>query len=160
MRVYQLMGGEMMNKKFKLGLVILVILVVGSVTVYAAGTTPGSIDDPVVTKSYVDEQINKLVKSGGVGTGGAVELIVEELKTGDILLASAGTEVILRGGYAVAYGDGTNGIPDVTGGSDLAIGSNIPKNHQLIFPRDDGRGIKITKGIAYVMIRGGYTITK
>ncbi len=148
----------MMNKKLKLGLVILVILIVGSVTVFAAGSNPGSIDDPLVTKSYVDEQISLLAKSSGTGTGGSVELIVEELKVGDILIASAGTEVILRGGYAVAYGDGSNGIPDVTGGSDLAIGSKIPANHQLIFPRDDGRGIKITKGPAFVMVRGAYTI--
>ncbi len=148
-----------MNKKLKLGLVIIVILIVGSVTVLAAGSNPGSIDDPIVTKSYVDEQISKIAQSGGVTTGGTAQLVVEALNAGDILIANAGTEIILRGGAAVAYGDGLNGIPDVTGGSDLSIGSKIPTNHQLIIPRDDGRGIKITKGPAYVMIRGSYSIT-
>lgn len=148
-----------MSKRLKFGLIITVILIVASVTVYAAGSNPGSLDDPVVTKSYVDEQINKIAQSGGGSSGGTAEIIVEELKAGDILIANAGTEVILRGGNAVAYGEGSNGIPDVTGGSDLAIGNIVPNNHQLIFPRDDGRGIKITKGPAYIMVRGGYSIT-
>lgn len=34
----------------------------------------------------------------------------------------------------------------------------ITVNHQLLVPRPDGRGIRITSGEAYVMIRGAYTI--
>ena len=151
-----------MSRKFKIGLTIVLLVVIGSVTTAFAGgvSSPGSIDDPIVTKSYVDEQISKIVLSGGTGTGGVAPIIVETLNVGDIIVANAGTEIILRGGAAVVYGEGTNGIPNVTAGKDLAIGSNVPTNNQLIVPRDDGRGIKVTKAPAYVMLRGNYTIIR
>lgn len=149
-----------MGKKLKIGIIIAVFLLAGSLvtTAFAGGSEPGSVSDPIVTKSYVDEQINKL-KQLGIG-GGEVSnaIIVETLNKGDILIAGSGTEFILRSGTAIAYGSSTNGIPDVTGGADIKIGANIPNNHQLIFPKDDGRGIKITAGPAYVMIRGSYEI--
>lgn len=147
-----------MGKKVKLGIGIITIALVGSlVTTALAGSNadPGSINDPIVTKSYVDEQIN-LIKQQGIGQTSSI--VVEKLDAGNIIIAHAGTELILRGGTAVIYGENTNGIPDVTGGEDLKVGSNVPKNHQLIIPRDDGRGLKITKGPAYVMIRGSYEI--
>ncbi|MGD9678472.1 MAG: hypothetical protein AB7V16_09025 [Vulcanibacillus sp.] len=150
-----------MSRRLKIGLTIFLLLVIGLVTTALAnGTNPGSIDDPIVTKSYVDEQISKIVLTGGTSSGGVAPIIVETLNTGDILIAGAGTEIILRGGVAVVYGEGSNGLPNVTAGKDLTIGSNVPLNHHLIVPRDDGRGIKATKGPAYVMVRGNYTITR
>lgn len=147
-----------MGKKAKISIGVFTLIFAGVlVTTTFAGTSsdPGSINDPLVTKSYVDEQIAQISLGGGQAS---TEVIVEVLNKGDILLAKSGSEFILRAGTAVAYGDGSNGIPNVTAGSDIKIGSTIPVNHQLIFPKDDGRGIKITTGPAYVMIRGGYQI--
>lgn len=153
-----------MTKKTKIGILIAVVVIVGSVTTVFAGNTsdPGSINDPVVTKNYVDEQINKLVQSGAIssGSGEAAGLVVLDLETDDILIGKSGTEMILRGGAAIIIGEGSDGVPDVTSGVDVAIGSNVTKNHLLIIPRDDGRGLKITKGTAYVMVRGNYEIVK
>lgn len=149
-----------MGKKVKISITVFVLIFAGvlvSTTFADSSSDPGSINDPIVTKSYVDEQI-RLISSGGGGGGQATEIVTVKLNTGDSLIAGAGSEVILRTGKAVAYGDGSNGIPDVTGGADIKIGSNIPLNHQLIFPKADGRGIKITTGPAYVMVRGGYQI--
>ncbi len=143
-----------MSKKFKIISILLIICLIGAATVIAG---PGSTDDPLVTKSYVDEKIRQVAGTGG-GGGGSSEIVSIELKSGDILIAGSGSEFILRSGKATAYGDGSNGIPNLTGGTDIAIGRTIPTNSLLIFPRDDGRGIKITAGPAWVMIRGSYTI--
>lgn len=133
-------------------------MLIAAATVYAAG--PGSTEDPLVTKSYVDEQIRQLVNSGiGSGGSGSKGMTVEELQKDQILIAHAGTEFILRGGHAVAYGTGTDNIPDLTTGTGIKIGSAIPRDHLILFPRDDDRGFKITGSApAYVMIRGSYEI--
>ncbi|MEB3102323.1 hypothetical protein [Ferviditalea candida] len=128
---------------------------------------PGSVNDPIVTKSYVDEQIQQKVKaeldkqtSGSyAGNSSSPALTVIPLKPGQILYAGAGTEFIVRTGKAVAFSTDGNGIPDLTAGKDIANGSPIEQNHLLLFPRDGGRGIKPDakeKGTVYVMVRGKY----
>lgn len=131
--------------------------------------TPGSVDDPVVTKSYVDEAIAKLgggtaptpAPGGGTGTGtDALALDVVELLSGEKLMVKAGGEVIVRVGKAVAYSSDTNGIADVTGGKDLKLGTTVPNNHLIWFPRD-GRGVMPdptgAAGITLI-VRGEYEI--
>lgn len=133
--------------------------------------TPGTIEDPVVTKSYVDEQIAKL--SGGVttpggstggstGSGGteASALEIVELPVGKTLMVSAGGEAVVRVGKAVAYSSDSNGISDLTGGVDIKSGNDVPTNHLIWFPRD-GRGIKGHPDETVpltLMVRGTYTI--
>lgn len=138
--------------------------------------TPGTIEDPVVTKSYVDEQIAKL--SGGVtapggstggstegstgsgGTGEAAALEVVELPVGKTLMVSAGGEAVVRVGKAVAYSSDTNGISDLTGGVDIKSGKDVPTNHLIWFPRD-GRGIKGHPDETVpltLLVKGNYTI--
>lgn len=134
--------------------------------------TPGTIDDPVVTKSYVDEQIAKLGLSGGStggGTGGtttptspsaSATLEVVEVPVGKTLMAAAGTEVVVRVGKAVAYSSDTNGISDLTGGVDIKKGNPVPTNHLIWFPRD-GRGIhgaSDEKSPLTVLVKGSYTL--
>lgn len=133
-----------------------------------SSVTPGTIEDPVVTKSYVDEQIAKL--SGGGSTGGntggpngegvSVKLEVVEVPVGKTLMASAGSEVVVRVGKAVAYSSDTNGISDLTGGIDIKSGKDVPTNHLIWFPRD-GRGIKghpDEKAPLTVLVKGSYSI--
>ena len=50
------------------------------------------------------------------------------------------------------------GISDITAGADLPAGTNVSTNHLLLVPRDDGRGLTITSDIAYLMIKGAYSI--
>ncbi|MCL2223479.1 MAG: hypothetical protein FWB96_00760 [Defluviitaleaceae bacterium] len=78
-------------------------------------------------------------------------------QAGQIITFEAGTEVILRGGSAVALTGPYNGIPDVTAGDDIMNGSPISLNHLMIFPVTDGRGI-IIQTESWIMVRGGYTI--
>lgn len=147
-------------------------------TATGASTTPGTADDPVVTKSYVDQQIQKALNGGGGTTTptkpttptnpttpsqpsqGTDEVKNVALKPGKILIADAGAEFIVRSGNAVIYTEDSNGVADLTDGKDLLNGQAAPKNHLLSFPRE-GRGIQVKEGQKnglIVMVRGGYTI--
>ncbi|MFD0590644.1 hypothetical protein ACFQZE_21885 [Paenibacillus sp. GCM10027627] len=132
--------------------------------------TPGSIEDPVVTKSYVDEQLAKLGAGGstgggngngnnnGSGTSAALEVV--EVPVGKTLIALAGAEAVVRVGKAVAYSSDSNGISDLTDGTDIKSGKDVPANHLIWFPRD-GRGIQghpDEKKPLTVLVKGDYTI--
>lgn len=165
-----------MKSSYKIGVGVLIVgssILVGSLLnfqVTGAGTTPGTTDDPVVTKSYVDQQIQKALNGDGGGTTnptnptepsqGAEEVKNVALKPGKILIADAGTEFIVRSGNAVIYTEVASGVADLTDGKDLLNGETAPKNHLLSFPRE-GRGIQVKEGQTsnlIVMVRGGYTI--
>lgn len=110
----------------------------------AAGVAalPGSEQDPLVSKSYVDQKL---------------AMSVVEVPAGKQIICSAGTEVIVRGGTATVIDSPMGGLADVTGGKDLRKGEQAPANHLLIVPRDDGRGLKATTALI-LMVRGNYTI--
>lgn len=136
-------------------------LLVGTTTAANSGA-PGSVDDPLVTKSYVDQQISKV--SGSPGGGGSVDadttLKVVQLQTGQKLIGHAGTEIIVRTGQAKGLlSPGGDGLSDVTAGVDIK-GTNVPTNHLILIPRSDGRGIQVTKGPSSIMVRGSYEIEK
>ncbi|MEC0243201.1 hypothetical protein P4H66_25640 [Paenibacillus dokdonensis] len=177
------------KNKFLISVVLLALgLTLGSIfniTAQGAGATnqAGTTDDPVVTKSYVDQQIQKAL-GGGVSTtpttptapttppatsqpsDGKETTVVENtvtvvtLKPGEKLIAKAGAEFIIRSGKGVIYSGDANGVADLTDGKDIANGQAAGNNHLLSFPRD-GRGIMVQEGNTYsliVMVRGGYSI--
>ncbi|NQX47179.1 hypothetical protein HQN87_17750 [Paenibacillus tritici] len=152
------------------------------------GSQPGTAEDPVVTKSYVDQQIQKALGGNitaptqapsatatnapaattaptkaptpgtATGSGDASEIV--DVKPGQTLIAGAGAEFIVRAGKAVIYSQDANGVADLTDGVDLANGVAAPTNHLLSFPRD-GRGIAVQNGQTMkivVMVRGAYTL--
>jgi hypothetical protein len=112
--------------------------------VYAA--QPGTEDDPLVTKSYIESVLYPEIK-----------FKVIEVPAGKSVICSAGTEMILRMGTCSIIGTQKGGVSDVTMGYDLANGSAVQGNHLLIVPLDDGRGVK-TSTDCLIMIKGGYTI--
>lgn len=145
---------------------------------------PGSVDDPVVTKSYVDQQLKQQIASQIAAQTSAQlsaqiasevaaqlakqtpsgntssKLTVVQLAAGQTLIAGAGSEIIVRTGSVIAVGSDGNGIPNVTGGKDIAIGAPITNNHLLVFPTDK-RGIKPDpkqSAPIFVMVRGGFTL--
>ncbi|WP_054942277.1 hypothetical protein [Paenibacillus ihuae] len=146
----------------------------------SVGSQPGTADDPVVTKSYVDQQIQKALQGGTISTQAPTatatpvataapssspapssnEVIIVDVKPGQTLIAGAGAEFIVRAGKAVIYSQDSNGVADLTDGTDLANGLAAPSNHLLSFPRD-GRGITVQEGQTLglvVMVRGSYTL--
>lgn len=150
-----------MNRK---SLIILLaaslVLALSIISTAAAAGTAGTSADPVVTKSYVDALVKDLQsqidKSGGASSGGATFVVVE-LQAGQSLIGKEGTEIVLRSGSATVIDNGAVGVSDLSSGTDLLNPAAVTKNHLLLVPRDDGRGIKCSTH-AYVMVKGGYTI--
>ncbi|HHY16979.1 MAG TPA: hypothetical protein GX524_02785 [Firmicutes bacterium] len=103
---------------------------------------PGSQEDPLVTRAYVDSKL---------------KMTVVDLSPGNTLIGYSGTEIILRAGKGTIVDSEMGGLCDLTQGVDLRNGSEAPKNHLLLVPRDDGRGIKAASQ-ATVMVRGSFTV--
>lgn len=167
------------NKKLKIFLrVLYVAAAIGGagIAAFAAGFEPGSQDDPVVTKSYVDRQIEEIgisietkisnlyseIESIGKeepnqdgNTGQMIQIV--EVQAGGSIIFEAGTQAVLRGGSATIIDSDQGGIADLTQGADLRMGYEVPANHLLLIPRSDGRGIRaVSKCI--LMVTGGYEI--
>ncbi|XEC95358.1 hypothetical protein AB6A23_01910 [Paenibacillus tarimensis] len=121
---------------------------------------PGSIDDPVVTKSYVDA----VLKQGGGSNGGtaAASLQIVTVPLGKTIIANEeGTEFIVRSGKALAYSADKDGISDLTQGADLTNGKPITNNHLILSPRV-GRGLSpdplVKNNKLIVLVRGSYEL--
>ncbi len=135
----------------------------------AVNPEPGSDEDPLVAKSYVDQQIallqNQIASISGAQDGetaGSVSFKVVELSDGQILTAGQGTEIILRVGTATAIsGENGDGLADVTSGlgtkHDLKTGQTVPVNHLLVVSRNDGRGLKAENRVI-LLVKGPYSI--
>jgi hypothetical protein len=121
-----------MLPKKAISLLLIGFLVIGclfAVGQAQAQTSPGTAEDPIVTKSYLDQFL--------------VPLVVE-LKKGQFLQAEAGTQMIVRIGETVCLADPASargGLSDVTAGIDIPHLAAVSTNHLLIAPRSDGRGL-------------------
>ncbi|WP_036696045.1 hypothetical protein [Paenibacillus taiwanensis] len=161
-----------MSKNIKwVTLIAFSIVIVGSLVIQMSGilsAEPGDSQDPLVTKSYVDEQIAKLNGGNENGTGSNTdngssssnELKIVTIKPGQQLIAKAGAEFVIRAGKAEIFSSDASGVSDLTDGKDLTKGMDAPSNHLLMFPRD-GRGIAAKdtpKNSVVVTVRGGYEV--
>lgn len=205
-----------MKSKFKVQMAIQVFFaatILIAITVFAS--QPGTNDDPLVSKSYVDNKINQVLNnlnSGNTGNNNTmtsqgitenekkqiIDQVMKEVEplialmmenyskanntnnensntapttpnnnmiytsvyvaTGQVVLGSDGTEMILRSGKATAYVTGVAGIVNATSGTELKNNAKINLNNILIIPRGDGRGVKVTEN-AWFMIKGEYKIS-
>lgn len=132
---------------------------------------PGTDDDPLISLSYINDvlipKIEQLIgdkiaekhsdstEQGVIASNNA--FVVVEAKEGEEIICSAGAELILRMGKAEIIATEKGGLADTTAGFDLANGTEMPANHLLIVPVDDGRGIEAQTDII-VMIKGNYRI--
>lgn len=138
----------MKNKTLAL---IVALAAVLSLSAFAVFADPGTSDDPLVSKSYVDAQIAS-VKAQSSGTYSIVHI-----DAGQSVIGEEGTEIIVRAGVVTAIDNGENGVSDITSGKDLMSGTEVGLNHLLLIPRDDGRGVKAWTE-SYLMVRGGYSL--
>lgn len=146
-------------------IIVLSVVLVGGIVAFSE---PGGTDDPVVTKSYIVDKVIPDIKayiderfgiaaSEGVVTARNDSYAVVNVSKGDSVICEAGAELILRMGTGTIIATQKGGLADTTAGFDLANGTNMPSNHQLIVPVADGRGFKAETDVI-VMIKGGYTI--
>jgi hypothetical protein len=143
--------------------------------------TPGSADDPIVTKSYIDKQVAQLVQAELAKQGidkqelqntldafkqemqqsqTAQQVEVVSVPLGKKLIAKDGAEFVVRAGKAVSYSGDANGISDLTDGTDITNGKSVPNNHLILFPRG-GRGVMAAAGQKVglvVLVRGDYEL--
>ena len=137
-----------------------------------ASAQPGSPEDPLVSRSYVDARIAQLEAQIAAlslaqeapalpppaiySPAGARELFhVVRAEPGMVLIGHGSTEIILRAGEASVVAGPYNGIANVTLGHDLMNGQAVPLNHLLIVPQHDGRGLRFY-ATAYLMIKGDF----
>lgn len=80
-----------------------------------------------------------------------------EVKAGKRVLAGAGAEMIVRSGKVTCIASTSGGVADLTEGRDVGTSGVAVLNHLLMFPAEDGRGLKVNDD-AWIMIKGKYTI--
>jgi hypothetical protein len=159
----------MNSKHFKITAIIVMVVVFGAFGWYRSveadsSYTPGNIDDPIVTKSYVDQSVANLVKEeiGKLGDTGSAstKLEVVTVPLGTKIIVADGGELIVRSGKAIAYSTDANGLSDMTDGLDIAPGKAVVANHLILFPRG-GRGVEADpkqKNGLIVLVRGAYQL--
>ena len=140
----------------------LLLLAVGFFLGQVAGAStnsPGSEGDPLVTVSWVEARLAAFSKDGTSGSGAENQAFTYELITlpkGAKLLTGTGTEFILRSGKAKSIAGAGGGIADLTAGQDLTNNVAIIRNHLLLSPKEDGRGV-LMETESIFLIRGAYT---
>lgn len=138
--------------KFLTGMVIFaaVLLVTfrAGVAAGAQNGAPGSISDPLITKSYLDERLAQI--GGGVGGMTRIDLV-----KGDIIIGEEGTTFVLV--YGSAFADG-GGMVDITGGELLASGMSVSKYHTFL-AIDGSSGFQADSS-AIVYVSGKHEISR
>ena len=146
-------------------------LMLGSIIIAA---TPGSSSDPLITLSYFEQKIDKLKEElkelinenakdevqekpkEEIDTSAFIFKLIN-LKAGSTLVCGEGTEFIIRTGEMKAVASPSGGLSDVTTGENIDGDKVVPKNHHIVIPRDDGRGLSVVTGGA-IMIKGSYEV--
>ena len=124
-----------------IGLVALSLLGYAGLALADNDENPGSVNDPLVTKSYVENYVQEMMAQFTPPGSGSLEWSVANLKPGDEFIGKSGTEFILRSGNAIIVDPSGGGVPDLTAGANVPASRPVAKNHLFSLPRDDGRGI-------------------
>ncbi len=138
------------NKKF-------IILAISGVMIFAAGmivgaqtnAEPGSVNDPLITKSYLDMRLENVD-----GTGSTASYKKVTLAKGKILVGHEGTEIMLYQGNASAYST-ADGIVNVTKAEVATNGTTLGKYCIYLTP-DAESGIKAESDIT-IFVKGSYS---
>jgi len=104
-------------------------------------------------KKDVDKTLSDVKKQAEATTSGSFNLIT--LGANESLICETGTEIIIRSGKCTAISTESGGLSDTTDGKDIPNGEVIQKNHLIIIPKNDGRGIHC-EATGAVMIKGSY----
>lgn len=102
----------------------------------AATGEPGSMTDPLITESYLEQRLSQF-------TGGSYSLV--SLEKGGSHTLPAGERIVLYSGEATAKGN----LIDLTDGAILKSGNSVQRYHEYLISSDDG-GIKMsTAGLLF-----------
>ena len=155
-----------MNRGLKGWLIAAAAICSLSAAALVFASEPGSNEDPLVTKSYIDNAIAQLKEYvdntvGGNASGGETAVsegfAVIRLAEGQKIIFGSSAEFIVRMGTGSVISSEKGGIADVTAGADVASGDKTSANHHMIVPLDDGRGFSADDSVI-VMVKGKYSI--
>lgn len=143
-----------MNNKYKkiiVAVATFVLLLVGTfragIIVGAADNEPGSVGDPLVSKSYLDGRLDEM---NGVMTKVTVS-------KGSVLTASEGATLVLYSGNGTVSGSGA-GLVNITAGELTKSGLSLAKYNNYIFP-DAATTVTATSTMV-VFITGTYNVSQ
>lgn len=161
-----------MSRKKMITIALCAILALGLIGfgVYAA-VGYGTADDPLITKSYLDDvlapqleaefqkELEAALEDIDVGgdSGKSEDFIVLTLTKGQTVVCGVGCEVMLRIGSAVAVGDDYPVLVDTTSGESIADGTELAANHLYMVTIVEN-GFKATADTTKVLIKGEYTV--
>lgn len=117
------------------------------VKVGAAGNEPGSVGDPLVSKSYLDSRLD--------GLNGVMSKV--SLSKGSILSVSEGASMIVYSGNGSVSGNG-NGLINVTTGELTNTGLSLAKYNTYLFP--DAASTVTASSAMVVFVTGTYQVTQ
>ncbi len=161
-----------MRKKKTAILIICLVLAAAllSAAVYAA-VSYGSEEDPLITKSYLDEVLQPRLEADfeaeldaaidaaleNAETESSGDFVVITLSSGQSVRCGVGCELMLRIGSAKAQGADYPVLVDTTTGESVASGTAMKTNH-LYMVTIDGNGFTATAATTKLLIKGDYTI--
>jgi hypothetical protein len=145
--------------KMKKIAIVLVIVIIGSVGLFKAGVMvgaageakPGSVNDPLITKSYLESYISSLGLSGDSKTSGYSKVV---LKKGATLIGAEGTEIMLYSGSANAYAKNEK-LVNLTMGEACDDGMTMGKFCVYMCPDKSAGFVAVSDVVVY--IKGTYT---
>ncbi len=166
-----------MNRFSKLSVTFVLLLTALTLCV-SADSAYSSVDDPLVSLSYVNDVLApeivdqvmakveaEYIKISDISSASAGAYTCVSLTNGQTLMADSCCEVILLDGVAtvvvtaVTNVENGAGICDLTAGGVAVNGDVMPSVHYLVIPKADGRGFVVTSDTANILVRGEYHIT-
>ena len=141
----------------KIFIVAIIVLICGAglfkagMTVGAAGEAkPGSVNDPLITKSYLDSYISSLGISNNADEG--YKKVV--LSKGKTIVGHEGTEILLYSGSANAYAKSAE-LVNITIGESVKDGMTLGKYCVYLCPDSDS-GVTAQSDVV-IFVKGRYT---
>ncbi len=137
--------------------IIAVILIICGLGIFQAGMTvgaansaePGSVNDPLITKSYLDSYMANY--SGGEASASYVKVT---LSKGSTIIGKTGTEILLYSGSANAYAKGSD-LVNVSLGEAVADGLTLGKYCVYVCPDSDAGLTAVSDVVLFV--KGEYS---
>ena len=150
-------------------IIALALILAAGITAYAVSTAYGSREDPLITKSYLDEVVQpelektvqaELEKALSEVKAGNGEFTLLTLKNGQTVTCAVGTELLLRFGTAraYAYDSADVALVDTTNASTVMGGAALSANH-LYMVTILGNGFTAAADNTKVLVCGTYTIS-
>lgn len=121
---------------------------------------PTATSSDSISQNGTNKEDQLIVVGGGTTSSTDKFEAIQLTKNQRIRSADGSLEIIARPGCdaVIVSPFETQGLSDITDGTELKANAKAPINHLLLVPRADDRGIMVTSAIGFIMVRGDYEI--